>query len=400
MCALIIGVACLGKFGGSTIAARLTGLGWREAAALGILMNTRGLMELIVLNIGLDLGVLSPTLFTMMVIMALVTTFMTTPLLQWVYPPSVVAAEEAPPEVAAPALAPSFTVLMCVAYDRSGPGLVTVASALGAGGEARLYALRLIPPTDRASFVLTQQDDGGETAALSPLLERARALGVTVRPLAFVSPKPAEDICNVADVKQADLVLLGWHKPLVGHAALGGTVHDVMRRARADVAVLIDRGLDELRSVLVPYLGGAHDRGALRLAERLARHAGARVTVLHVVSPDAPAAEHTEPELARLAAAAKPEDASGITVTTLVHADPAHALVEESAAGYDLVLIGVAAEWGLEHRPFGIQPEHVIRHCPTSLLVVRQAAPLAAPAAVRAPARAARATLAPARDDL
>jgi Kef-type K+ transport system membrane component KefB len=86
ICGLIILVATLGKFGGATIAARLTGQGWRESAALGILMNTRGLMELIVLNIGLDLGVISPTLFAMMVLMALVTTVATSPLLQLLVP--------------------------------------------------------------------------------------------------------------------------------------------------------------------------------------------------------------------------------------------------------------------------------------------------------------------------
>lgn len=80
-CGLIILVATMGKFGGSFLAARLTGLGWRESTALGILMNTRGLMELVVLNVGLDMGVLSPTLFAMLVIMALVTTFATTPIL-------------------------------------------------------------------------------------------------------------------------------------------------------------------------------------------------------------------------------------------------------------------------------------------------------------------------------
>ena len=84
LCGLIILVACVGKFGGSYVAARLTGLAWRDSAALGILMNTRGLMELIVLNIGLDLGVISPTLFAMLVIMALVTTFATTPILDWI----------------------------------------------------------------------------------------------------------------------------------------------------------------------------------------------------------------------------------------------------------------------------------------------------------------------------
>jgi Kef-type K+ transport system membrane component KefB len=159
MCALIVVVACVGKFGGSSVAAKLTGLRWREATALGILMNTRGLMELIVLNIGLDLGVISPTLFTMMVLMALVTTFMTSPLLEWVYPLAELAKDQV--EDAEPMVrmrpAESFTVLMCVAYDRSGPGMVTVAGALvgETSDTRRLYALRLVPPNDRASFVLT-----------------------------------------------------------------------------------------------------------------------------------------------------------------------------------------------------------------------------------------------------
>ncbi|HXK17690.1 MAG TPA: cation:proton antiporter, partial [Polyangiaceae bacterium] len=82
----IIALATLGKFGGSAVAARVTGLRWREASAIGVLMNTRGLMELIVLNVGMDLGVITPTMFTMLVLMALVTTFATTPVLHWVYP--------------------------------------------------------------------------------------------------------------------------------------------------------------------------------------------------------------------------------------------------------------------------------------------------------------------------
>ncbi|MBI5387620.1 MAG: cation:proton antiporter [Verrucomicrobia bacterium] len=81
ICAGLICVATVGKLGGSMLAARCTGLGWNEAFALGALMNTRGLMELIALNIGYDLGILSPRIFTMMVLMALVTTFLTGPLL-------------------------------------------------------------------------------------------------------------------------------------------------------------------------------------------------------------------------------------------------------------------------------------------------------------------------------
>jgi Kef-type K+ transport system membrane component KefB len=81
--AAIILVATVGKFGGTLAAARFTGLDWRTSSALGILMNTRGLMELVVLNVGLDMGVISPKLFAMMVIMAVATTFATTPILMW-----------------------------------------------------------------------------------------------------------------------------------------------------------------------------------------------------------------------------------------------------------------------------------------------------------------------------
>lgn len=80
-CGLIILVAIAGKLGGTALAARLSGESWRDAGALGALMNTRGLMQLIVLNIGYELHMLTPPIFTMMVIMALVTTMMTAPLL-------------------------------------------------------------------------------------------------------------------------------------------------------------------------------------------------------------------------------------------------------------------------------------------------------------------------------
>src|SRR4051794_27496653 len=96
--AVVIAVACLGKFGGSTLAARACGLDWRESAAIGILMNTRGLMELVILNIGRELGVITDAVFAMMVIMALVTTALTTPILNWVYPQRMFGPElEAPP---------------------------------------------------------------------------------------------------------------------------------------------------------------------------------------------------------------------------------------------------------------------------------------------------------------
>jgi Kef-type K+ transport system membrane component KefB len=85
--ALILGVAIAGKAGASTIAARAMGSNWRDAGTLGFLLNTRGLVELVVLNIGLDLGILSPIVFSMLVVMALVTTFMTSPAVRWLRAP-------------------------------------------------------------------------------------------------------------------------------------------------------------------------------------------------------------------------------------------------------------------------------------------------------------------------
>jgi Kef-type K+ transport system membrane component KefB len=85
-CGLVFVVAVAGKFGGSMIAARVMGTPWRESASIGVLMNTRGLIELVILNIGLDIGVLTRPLFTIMVLMAVGTTLMTTPILSLIYP--------------------------------------------------------------------------------------------------------------------------------------------------------------------------------------------------------------------------------------------------------------------------------------------------------------------------
>jgi len=81
ICLMLLTLAMAGKFGGSTLAARASGMSWRDSTAIGALMNTRGLIELIALNLGLDLGVLSPKIFAMLVLMALITTFMTGPII-------------------------------------------------------------------------------------------------------------------------------------------------------------------------------------------------------------------------------------------------------------------------------------------------------------------------------
>ena len=88
ICALVIAVAVVGKVGGSAVAARAMAMPWRDAAVLGVLLNTRGLMELVILNVGLDIGVISRELFAMMVLMAITTTLITTPVIAWLRPVS------------------------------------------------------------------------------------------------------------------------------------------------------------------------------------------------------------------------------------------------------------------------------------------------------------------------
>nr|WP_279636987.1 cation:proton antiporter [Corallococcus llansteffanensis] len=378
-CGAIILLACLGKFGGSAVAARVTGLRWREAGAIGVLMNTRGLMELIVLNLGLDLGVISPTLFTMMVIMALVTTFITSPLLRWMYPPEEQARDQMAqaPDVA---LVPSaYTVLLCVSHGQAGPGMAVLSRALsGERNEASLYALHLLSP-ERPIRVRPEEPlegtgaEGTAGSALTPLLGRAEKLGLSVRTLSFVSSEPARDICRTAQAKRADLVLLGWHKPLFSQTVLGGTVHEVMQDASSTVAVLVDRGLSQVRRVLVPFVGSRHDRAALGLARRLFKQAGAEVTVLHVTSPEGAGTGRAQvEELFPL------DEGAAVKLKVVRHASPEEAALEEARAGYDLVVVGVGAEWGLEDKLFGVQRERIVRDAPGSLLLVRH--PEGAPA--------------------
>jgi nucleotide-binding universal stress UspA family protein len=247
--------------------------------------------------------------------------------------------------------------------------MINLAAALTGPGTDRLYALRLVPAADRISFVMSQQAGEKPSSALEPLLSAAAELGRDVKPLSFVSARPAEDICGVSESKQADLVLLGWHKPIVGNAVLTGTVHEVMRRAKAGVGVLIDHGLGSIRRVLVPYLGGPHDQAALQLAHRLALVSAVDVTVLHVVTPERRGRLGVQNRVEELTQTA--EGGARETLKIVHHDDPADAALGEAAAGYDLVIVGVGPEWGLEHRALGLMSERIVKHCPASLLIVR-----------------------------
>jgi Kef-type K+ transport system membrane component KefB len=365
---LVTLVACAGKFGGATLAARLSGMPWREAGALGVLMNTRGLMELIVLNIGLDLGVISGTLFTIMVLVALVTTFMTTPALALIYPDSAIARDSAARvETPLPSAGKPYDVLVCVAHDRSGPGLVTLARSLAGQDRIRVHALHLINAADYASFRVDAPKNPAHDPALVPLLARARELELDARPLSFVSGDPSEDIRAVARKKHAQLTLIGWHKPVFSQTFLGGTVYRVLRDAPGTVGVFVDRGLTQVQRVLVPFIGSVHDRAAIALARRVLGPQNPEVTLLHVRAPNGAAEERDSVEIIE-------EPAGGrVLVRVVHHSSPVSAALAEIERGqdYDLVMVGAGREWGLEQRLLGVQRERLVLESKTSLLIVR-----------------------------
>jgi Kef-type K+ transport system membrane component KefB/nucleotide-binding universal stress UspA family protein len=379
--ALVVLVAVVGKFGGAALAGRWMGLRWREAGALGAMMNTRGLMELVILTIGLDLGIISPTLFVMMVIMALVTTFMTTPLLEWIYPSRLIQQER----IGRDEKDEGFSVLIPVSFPSSGPELLRVATALAPPRSARIYALHLMRPDEEAGLTGSEVRPADQEA-LQPLLQAAHQREVPVRPLAFVSRNLGADITGVAHAKAVNLVLMGWHKPVLSQSILSGAVYEVMQHTKTDVAVYLARTFNPWKRVLVPFSGGRHDHAALRLAQRLAQHLSAEITILHVVKPER-AADDPRLGLSETGESLGPEN---VRLKVVEHADPQQAAVEEARQGYDLVIIGASEAWGLEPTLFSTRHEQLAYACPASMLIVRQGgeAPLpvgARPAHTHAP---------------
>jgi Kef-type K+ transport system membrane component KefB len=357
--ALIVAVAVAGKFGGSALAARTAGLSWREAGALGALMNARGLIQLVFLSIGLELGILSPTLFTMMVLMALVTTFMTSPLLEAIYPARLIRREVLGGEEERK----EFTVLIPVALPSGGPELLRLAAALAPPARQRVYALHLVSASEQSMLESDERPLADEM--LRPTLVAAEGLGIQVRPLTFVSLDVGEDIAEVAQARRADLILMGWHKPVLRESVLSGTIATVMSSARTDVAVYIPKHFHAWQRVLVPYVGNAHDRAALAIARRLGEHGGAEITILHLPRPGGARGPD--------GSVAETIDATGTRLRVLETYEPLDEAVAEARRGYDLVVVGASEEFGLQPTLFGVRHERLARECPASLVIVHEA---------------------------
>lgn len=214
ICGLIIAVAVIGKFVGSTVTAKFVGQNWRDSLTIGALMNTRGLMELIVLNIGYDLGVLSKEIFSMMVIMALFTTFMTGPLLDLIGFAFNRKRNYIPTEIRQ---ASRFKVLFSFDSPESGKTLLKLAHAFVAkmSNNAMVTAVHVPQSSEIHTFNLQEY----EQQAFKPVLNEAEVLGQHVTTLFKATSDMDSDIATVANKGEFDLVLID-----IGQSIFEGTL--------------------------------------------------------------------------------------------------------------------------------------------------------------------------------
>jgi len=256
-------------------------------------MNTRGLTELIVLNIGLDLGVISTQLFTMLVVMALVTTFMAGPILKLIDPREELC-DPVQDEVRLARRAtsddipvvPSRSVMVAPQDPVNLDALLALAEPLAKATPPReiIIAQAIMP----ARFVTGALRDEDDAAKVGEELEPKRAAllkqGIAARVAAFTTILPGQDYVRLASEEEVDLILLDGQRPLLGEGVPKGAVGQVLEQAPCDVAVLVERKdmptIDAGHAVMVPFGGGDHDWAALELAAWIASSTGAPLKLL------------------------------------------------------------------------------------------------------------------------
>ncbi|KAK9282889.1 hypothetical protein L1049_011114 [Liquidambar formosana] len=314
---LVIFTACFGKIVGTVAVSLSCRAPFREALALGFLMNSKGLVELIVLNIGKERKVLNDQTFAIMVLMALFTTVMTTPLVMAVYKPAkrkMGKAEYKHSTIERSDPNSQLRILACFHNSRNIPTMINLIEA-SRGTEKRealcVYAMHLMELSERPSAILMVQkakrnglpfwnkaqysDPNQIVVAFEAFQQLSR---VSIRPMTAISSMSDihEDICMTAERKNATMIILPFHK----HQRVDGTLEitrtefrwvnwRVLEHATCSVGILIDRGLggtthvsaSHVSSIItVLFFGGRDDREALAYGARMAEHPGISLVVI------------------------------------------------------------------------------------------------------------------------
>ncbi len=245
VCLIIIAVAVTGKFIGSALAAKFVGQSWRDSLVLGALMNTRGLMELVVLNIGYDLGVLTPEVFAMMVLMALITTFMTGPAISFV--DFIHKRKKQLKET--PYTADENKILISFGPPMSGNRLLLLANQMieNRKDKVNITALHLTPSSD-ISF---QEAEIFEQEGFEPILELSKKLDIKLQTKYRATNEVSNEIVSIANEDSYDMLLVGSSKAMFSRNETGGKIKYFFDDCNCSVGVLIDRGFEQINSVLL-----------------------------------------------------------------------------------------------------------------------------------------------------
>ncbi|WON93150.1 cation:proton antiporter [Sphingobacterium sp. UGAL515B_05] len=298
----IILVAVIGKFAGSTLAARFVGQSWKDSLSIGALMNTRGLMELIVLNIGYDLGVLSAELFSMMVVMALVTTFMTGPsldLINFLYRPKKSLLQEDLQDKS------KFKILLSFAKSNTGISLLYLADALTLKSKknAEITALHIEPANELHHYEVETQ----ELDSFREIKQVAQQLEQPIQTVFKISSDIDSEIVQTSNERNQDLLLLGVSESIYEGSLLGRFLDFTTRivnpeklfhtvtnaespfmtfdrnqqinaKVNAMVGILIDKDFVKAKRVIVPVVL-KNDEFLCEMIKRLIQHSDAQIIV-------------------------------------------------------------------------------------------------------------------------
>ncbi|MCS6968041.1 MAG: cation:proton antiporter [Cytophagales bacterium] len=274
VCLIIILTAVAGKFLGSAIPARLTGQTWRDSFIIGTLMNTRGLMELVVLNIGYELGILSPPVFAMMVLMAIVTTMMAGPMLVLI---EKLTARPQPVSLQKRGKAAQYQVLISFGVPEMGRKLLHLVAQMSAPPYHNLSvtALHITPnaqvsPIDAEIF---------EQEGFAPVKDLAEQLRLPLQCIYRTSDDLVKEVKETAEEGNFDLLLVGGARSLFTADKIGGVVQRFLQEIHTEIGILIDRGIDKIKNLLV-ILDAPGDLVLLPYAERFASGGIPHLTIL------------------------------------------------------------------------------------------------------------------------
>jgi Kef-type K+ transport system membrane component KefB len=302
----IILVAVIGKFIGSALAARFVGQNWRDSLTIGALMNTRGLMELVVLNIGYELGVLSPKVFTMMVIMALVTTFMTGPaldIINYIFKSKDVFIPE---EIKNNS---DYKVLISFGNNEKGKSLLRLANSLVKKQTETtvVTAMHFTSSDELHAYDL----DEYETKAFEPIVRESKALNQEITTIFKATNDIETDIADVSAKGEYDLLLVGLGKSIFEGTILGKVLGFTSRfinpdrlldkftgkeglfenspfdertrliisKTKTPLGILIDKDLKKVENVTIPIMS-IGDAFLFDYAERLIFNNNTKVTII------------------------------------------------------------------------------------------------------------------------